>query len=88
VLGHDPEHACFAMEFLDLRQGRVDFKVACAVGERLARTECAWYGDPEFDLAFCLNHLLLKFRWAPMARDRFLMALDLSQATPSGSIGI
>jgi len=22
--------------------------------------ECAWYGDPVFDLAFCLNHLLLK----------------------------
>jgi aminoglycoside phosphotransferase (APT) family kinase protein len=22
--------------------------------------ECAWYGDPAFDLAFCLNHLLLK----------------------------
>lgn len=22
--------------------------------------ECAWYGDPAFDLAFCLTHLLLK----------------------------
>lgn len=22
--------------------------------------ECAWYGDPAFDLAFCLNHFLLK----------------------------
>jgi len=22
--------------------------------------ECAWYGDPAFDLAFCLNHILLK----------------------------
>ncbi len=22
--------------------------------------ECAWYGDPAFDLAFCLNHLILK----------------------------
>ena len=22
--------------------------------------ECAWYGDPAFDLAFCLNHMLLK----------------------------
>jgi aminoglycoside phosphotransferase (APT) family kinase protein len=21
--------------------------------------ECAWWGDPAFDLAFCLNHLLL-----------------------------
>ncbi len=22
--------------------------------------ECAWFGDPAFDIAFCLNHLLLK----------------------------
>ena len=22
--------------------------------------ECAWYGDPAFDVSFCLNHLLLK----------------------------
>jgi aminoglycoside phosphotransferase (APT) family kinase protein len=27
--------------------------------------ECAWYGDPAFDLAFCLNHLLLKSVWVP-----------------------
>jgi aminoglycoside phosphotransferase (APT) family kinase protein len=30
--------------------------------------ECAWYGDPAFDLAFCLNHLLLKSVWVPRAR--------------------
>ena len=34
--------------------------------------ECAWYGDPAFDLAFCLNHLLLKCLWTPPAADRFL----------------
>jgi aminoglycoside phosphotransferase (APT) family kinase protein len=34
--------------------------------------ECAWYGDPAFDLAFCLNHLLLKCVWVPPAKDRFL----------------
>src|ERR1700733_3599745 len=27
--------------------------------------ECACYGDPAFDLAFCLNHLLLKAVWHP-----------------------
>lgn len=27
--------------------------------------ECAWWGDPAFDLAFCLNHLLLKCIWVP-----------------------
>jgi hypothetical protein len=26
----------------------------------LLDAECAWYGDPAFDGAFCLNHLLLK----------------------------
>ena len=34
--------------------------------------ECAWYGDPAFDLAFCLNHLLLKCVWVPKAREGFL----------------
>jgi tRNA A-37 threonylcarbamoyl transferase component Bud32 len=34
--------------------------------------ECAWWGDPAFDLAFCLNHLLLKCVWTPWARDGFL----------------
>jgi aminoglycoside phosphotransferase (APT) family kinase protein len=27
--------------------------------------ECAWYGDPAFDVAFVLNHLLLKAVWRP-----------------------
>jgi aminoglycoside phosphotransferase (APT) family kinase protein len=34
--------------------------------------ECAWYGDPAFDLAFCLNHLLLKCLWVPSASQAFL----------------
>jgi aminoglycoside phosphotransferase (APT) family kinase protein len=29
-------------------------------GPVLLDAECAWYGDPAFDVAFCLNHLLLK----------------------------
>ena len=29
--------------------------------------ECAWYGDPAFDLAFCLTHLVLKCVWNPAA---------------------
>ncbi len=33
--------------------------------------ECAWYGDPAFDLAFCLNHLLLKGLWNRDARDDY-----------------
>jgi aminoglycoside phosphotransferase (APT) family kinase protein len=38
--------------------------------------ECAWFGDPVFDLAFCLNHLLLKCIWVPAAADRFLASYD------------
>ncbi len=38
--------------------------------------ECAWYGDPAFDLAFCLNHLLLKCLWTPSAADKFLDGFD------------
>jgi hypothetical protein len=34
--------------------------------------ECAWYGDPAFDLAFCLNHMFLKSVWVPAARQGFL----------------
>jgi aminoglycoside phosphotransferase (APT) family kinase protein len=38
--------------------------------------ECAWYGDPAFDLAFCLNHLLLKCVWVPGARAGFLQCFE------------
>lgn len=41
-------------------------------GPVLLDAECAWWGDPAFDLAFCLNHLLLKCLWTPAARDDFL----------------
>jgi len=39
--------------------------------------ECAWYGDPAFDLAFCLNHLLLKGLWVPVRRKAFLKCFDV-----------
>jgi aminoglycoside phosphotransferase (APT) family kinase protein len=39
--------------------------------------ECAWYGDPAFDLAFCLNHLLLKGVWVPARRSAFLKCFDV-----------
>jgi tRNA A-37 threonylcarbamoyl transferase component Bud32 len=38
--------------------------------------ECAWWGDPAFDLAFCLNHLLLKCLWTPRAAGDFLMCFE------------
>jgi aminoglycoside phosphotransferase (APT) family kinase protein len=41
-----------------------------ADGPRLLDAECAWYGDPAFDVAFCLNHFLLKMIHMPAAADR------------------
>jgi aminoglycoside phosphotransferase (APT) family kinase protein len=38
--------------------------------------ECATWGDPAFDLAFCLNHLLLKCLWTPAAVPGFLACFD------------
>lgn len=45
-------------------------------GPVLLDAECAWYGDPTFDLAFCLNHLLLKCLWTPAASADFLRCFD------------
>jgi len=38
--------------------------------------ETACWGDPAFDLAFCLNHLLLKQLVVPQARDALLEAFS------------
>jgi len=50
-------------------------------GPMFLDAECAWYGDPAFDLAFCLNHLLLKCLVAPSAREALLRSfVALAQA--------
>src|SRR4029077_13175473 len=36
-------------------------------GPVLLDAECAWYGDPAFDVAFCINHLLIKSVKVPSA---------------------
>jgi aminoglycoside phosphotransferase (APT) family kinase protein len=48
--------------------------------------ECAWYGDPAFDLAFCLNHLLLKCLWVPAHREGFLRCFDALAAAYLSSV--
>lgn len=40
-------------------------------GPVLLDAECAWWGDPAFDLAFCLNHLWLKCIWRPSHRAAY-----------------
>ncbi len=42
----------------------------------LLDAECAWYGDPAFDLAFCLNHLLLKCLVRPPRLESYLAAFQ------------
>ncbi len=43
--------------------------------------ECAWFGDPAFDLAFCLNHLLLKSVWLPSHEAAFVESFDALAAS-------
>ena len=38
--------------------------------------ECACFGDPAFDVAFVLNHLLLKAMWKPQWQARYRRSLD------------
>jgi aminoglycoside phosphotransferase (APT) family kinase protein len=39
--------------------------LAGPAGPVLLDAECAWFGDPAFDVAFCLNHFLLKAAHLP-----------------------
>ncbi len=50
--------------------------LVAAHGPVLLDAECAWYGDPAFDLAFCLNHMLLKCLWRPQWREQYLGCYD------------
>jgi aminoglycoside phosphotransferase (APT) family kinase protein len=46
-------------------------------GPVLLDAECAWFGDPAFDAAFCLNHFLLKAAHLP---DRLARVMDCYRA--------
>jgi aminoglycoside phosphotransferase (APT) family kinase protein len=45
-------------------------------GPLIVDAECAWFGDPAFDLAFVLNHLLLKGVWHPKWKMRYVEAFQ------------
>jgi aminoglycoside phosphotransferase (APT) family kinase protein len=45
-------------------------------GPAFLDAECAWFGDPAFDLAFCLNHLLLKGARDGADRTRYDVAFS------------
>ena len=63
-------------------------------GPVLIDAECAWYGDPAFDLAFCATHLLLKGVWHPQWEPQTAAAFDalhgayLDSITPALRDGI
>lgn len=45
-------------------------------GPLILDAECAWYGDPAFDIAFCLTHLCLKCVWRPETTRNYLACFD------------
>lgn len=48
--------------------------------------ECAWYGDPAFDVAFCLTHLLLKCCWVPAQRNGYIASFDAFRSAHAGCV--
>lgn len=55
-------------------------------GPVLLDSEACCYGDPAFDLAFCLNHLLLKCVWRPQWKDRYLACFDALAGAYLGAV--
>jgi aminoglycoside phosphotransferase (APT) family kinase protein len=49
-------------------------------GPVILDAECAWYGDPSFDMAFCLNHLILKIVHLPRSKPAFIGAFEAMSA--------
>ena len=82
-------HAAIAGALLALSASTLATKVALVHGDVSPKNilagphgpvfldaECAWFGDPAFDLAFCLNHLLLKCLWNRAAAPRLMEAFE------------
>jgi aminoglycoside phosphotransferase (APT) family kinase protein len=55
-------------------------------GPLLLDAECATWSDPAFDLAFCLNHLLLKCLWTPASSSDFLHCFEVLSASYLSSV--
>ncbi|MCR5881144.1 phosphotransferase family protein [Phenylobacterium sp. J367] len=56
-------------------------------GPVLLDAECAWYGDPAFDVAFCSTHLLLKPVWKPAHTAAYLESLATFHAAYRPAVG-
>jgi 5-methylthioribose kinase len=46
-------------------------------GPVLIDAECAWFGDPAFDVAFCLNHFFLKSAHMPKHADDLMRCVSM-----------
>jgi aminoglycoside phosphotransferase (APT) family kinase protein len=77
-LAETTAHTKFALVHGDLSPKNI---LVAAHGPILLDAECAWYGDPAFDLAFCLNHMLLKCLWRPQWREQYLACYDMLAST-------
>ncbi len=83
---HEPLHALIATTQtagIALMHGDVSPKniLAGPDGPVFLDAECACWGDPAFDLAFCANHLLLKCVWRPQWADRYRESFQLLSLT-------
>lgn len=56
-------------------------------GPMLIDAECATWGDPAFDLAFCANHLLLKAVWLPRFAPALRAVFDTFTSTYLSEVG-
>jgi aminoglycoside phosphotransferase (APT) family kinase protein len=87
-------HPTLAARFDELAERTLSSKIALVHGDVSPKNilrgpkgpvfldaECAWFGDPAFDLAFCLNHLLLKGARRGVSRAPYIRAFEsLTQA--------
>jgi aminoglycoside phosphotransferase (APT) family kinase protein len=82
-------YRCTAATKRALVHGDVSPKNILAGTERviLLDAECAWYGDPAFDLAFCLNHMILKSAHLPQRRAAFGACFEALAQTYLGLAG-
>jgi len=55
-------------------------------GPVIVDAECAWFGEPAFDLAFVLNHLLLKRLWRPAHASAYAEAFAALRAHYLGHV--
>jgi len=83
------QHPSLARRMNELCERTISFRIAAVHGDISPKNilvsqsgpifldaEASWYGDPAFDLAFCLNHLLLKCVARPSERSLYMQCFS------------